>query len=218
MHLCPTRHSLPHPPLAAPPQPMPCGCRATAASAPACPPTLWCSAAAATRSCCPDRSLTGCAASCWVLELCCVGQQLLHCCWLMLGQVELLWLGRAVTHVVSAMVLLPRVHQASAAWPIACCQHAPPLLQVVVRDGRPISEAPPPYEELDYVPAAIKSGALPSFAAPAAGLVLLCPLVADSVWACPCLHVGCPRLLVGGLQVRGGTPPAHLSPLGGVFC
>jgi len=32
-------------------------------------------------------------------------------------------------------------------------------LQVVVRNGRPLSEALPQYEELDYVPAAIKSGA-----------------------------------------------------------
>lgn len=33
--------------------------------------------------------------------------------------------------------------------------------QVVVRDGRPLFLSPPSYEELDYVPAAIKSGEVP---------------------------------------------------------
>lgn len=212
MHLCPTRHSLPHPPLAAPPQPMPCGCRATAASAPACPPTLWCSAAAATRSCCPDRSLTGCAASCWVLELCCVGPALLLAD---AGASQVAVVGawcdtHGWRHGLPVACALP----ASAAWPLACCQHAPPLLQVVVRDGRPISEAPPPYEELDYVPAAIKSGALSSIAAPATELVLLCPCWLQTLSG-EAVHVGCPRLIVAGERC---TPPAQLSPLGGVFC
>ena len=38
-----------------------------------------------------------------------------------------------------------------------------PRSQVVVRDGAPLDARPPPYEELDYVPAAIRSGEVPVF-------------------------------------------------------
>jgi len=79
----------------------------------------------------------------------------LPCCCLVLLAIE----------AAGCTVLVCCGYEPPAYQPPACLLTVPaapaaPAVQVVVRDAVPLEEVPPAYEELDYVPAAIKTGGL----------------------------------------------------------
>lgn len=90
----------------------------------------------------------------------------------------------------------PSVPALGACPPAACCAR---WAQVVVRDGHPLDALPPPYEELDYVPKAISSGAC------VRARVCLC--------LCSSCFAACSNLSGLGMAVFPPAPSPHLMRL-----